>query len=1076
MLSDEEIRDYILNPANFNKSMFIEAGAGAGKSTIIVERIVAQLRQNRDPSRIVAITFTNKAAEELRSRLISALFDTVKSEKDINTKNNLEYALNNINRMNISTIHSFCKTLLKQRCIEANLPFSFTLIEDEDVVRREDICFRDWSNTHLTDSDHYKLSSFGDPVKVYMDSIKSIYKILANQIEPIPREKIYTKEIDDSITKKYKDVLVDIYTTIKDNVTSDKDLVKGARTFFDEYERIVIKQQLHEPDTKDLYKLFSLISDGKVFSSKGDLKDINDQISEALNGLSKEDCKIVSNNEKFLLYVDFAYSAYQFYLDYLSVNRDEISNNQLIYETYRLLDNKNVRNCYSKKYPIIYIDEYQDTDHFQWEIAKKLTMDDEGNFIPGSTLFLVGDPKQSIYRFRGAEPSVYFETKKVFSDIELKGGNAVCLFLDKNFRSHKDVIGWVNDTYSSTKDNPIKLTSEDYKPMTNDEENTLKDSDEKSLHGVYYYDDDSAEGLANLINTLVNKNNNYKASNKIKEEGHKHHYEWNNINFKDILVITPKAEGMDPYLQVLADNNIPYTVDGVLYSFNDKAVRIFINLLSNLLDINNTRSYIGSIEALRATLFDYSTNYDEDTNKLACLVEKLRNDIKGLSSYSKVEYLINHPEYYLDKEIEYKDFEINHIKAKLYSLMESCFASGDKNDLDIVEYFAKQLDGKIEHELSLENSPDAVRVMNMHKSKGLQGKIVIFAKRDLKTTFSYETAYKDGYLYLGLLDSFMHLNWCSYYFDKEILDSIKSDHDLEVARIEYVVATRAEQALIFTSSKKEESHFSRSSINYSLEKLRSIKICENSEDLHKNSCKNNLNCENYKLVNLDLYDEKLGHEVYKITTPSEIENEVSVLRQLYLEKAQKDNEMIFDPNRPGNNIVGNCLHRAFELYHNNLKISDKENLIDICVTQSLHENDIPESLYESYSRFVSSCLLSASSWLKNIIQSGNSEAENKFYYFDKETNIWWNGSIDLSVRNNDTLEIYDYKSDEAIYIHDDNEFEKTLIEKYSPQLQAYKKAMSFIYPEIKNITLTIVYFRNYNKDTKQVSLKLLKIN
>ena len=1075
MLSDKEAREYIADPKSFNKSMFIEAGAGAGKSTVIVERIVGLLRLNKDPSRIVAITFTNKAAEELRGRIINALFDNVQKEQDINIKNNLSYALNNINNMNISTIHSFCKTLLTQKCIEANLPYNFKLIEDDDVTRREDICFRDWSNSNLTDQDHYLLSSFGDTVKSYMDSIKEIYKILVNQIEPISKDKIYREPIDESIVAKYRNFIDDVYKNIVDNVSSEKDLLNAGTIFKESYEKLVNKNNLKTPKVVDLYKLFTIISSGKVFSSKSDKSEYNELISTELSKLSKEECKVVSNNEKYLNYFDFACKAYQYYLIEISKHRNELSNNQLIYEAYILLKDKKIRNYFSSKYPIIFIDEYQDTDHYQWEIARRLTMDDNGNFLSGSTLFLVGDPKQSIYRFRGAEPTVYFETKEIFSNIEKAGGNAICLFLEKNFRSHKDVISWVNDKYSS-QENEIRLTNETYVSMINDEANELDDEDPNKLHGVYYYDDNSASGLARLINSLVDRNSDYKASTKIKDDNKKHHYKWDDILYKDILVITPKAEGVDSYLQVLAENDIPYSVDGIIYLFNDKAIRIFINLLSSLLDINNSKSLLGSIEALRATSFDYSSNYNEETTYLASIVDKVREDIKNLSSYGKVEYLINHPEYYLDKDYTYKAFEINHIKAKLYSLMETCFAEGNKNDLDIVEFFSKKLEKTIERELSLEDDPNAVRVMNMHKSKGLQGKIVIYAKRDMKATFSYETVYKDGYLYLGMTDAFSHLNWCSYFFNEKIYNSIQNDHNLEVARLEYVVSTRAEQVLIFTPPIKEEVHFNRSNVNYQLENLHKLEILQNNEDLHEKVRKNDTILEKYEINSLSKFDSKLSDKIYDVSTPSGTENEKSLLREKYLEEAKNRNESLVNLDRPGNNILGSCLHRAFELFHNNLKIKESSNIVDFCVKQSLYENEISDSLYENYYEFISSCLNASFDWMRNIIKTNNSEAENKFYYFDKDNNTWWNGSIDLCVRNGDSIDIYDYKSDEAIYIHDDSEFEKTLLEKYASQLEAYKKAMSVIYPEIKNVSLTIVYFRNYRKDSKKVDAKLLLVS
>ena len=127
------------------QNIFVEAGAGAGKTTLIVKRIVNQIRQGMKPEKLVVITFTNKAAGELFER-IEAAFEREEKEPS-NTeeeKKSFQYALENIEKMNISTIHSFCFKLLRERCFDAKLPLDVTLFENEEAIAHQKKFISKW--------------------------------------------------------------------------------------------------------------------------------------------------------------------------------------------------------------------------------------------------------------------------------------------------------------------------------------------------------------------------------------------------------------------------------------------------------------------------------------------------------------------------------------------------------------------------------------------------------------------------------------------------------------------------------------------------------------------------------------------------------------------------------------------------------------------------------------------------------------------------------------------------------------------------------------------------------------------
>ena len=141
-LNSKEIRELIQN--DIESSIFIDAGAGAGKTTSIVGRVLNQIKNGIEPKRIVIITFTNKATEEILSRINDRVYKAAREEKNLKAKELLTNAFNNLGSMTISTIHSFCYTLLSERSLNINLPIGVELMEDDELFEQQDKLFNKW--------------------------------------------------------------------------------------------------------------------------------------------------------------------------------------------------------------------------------------------------------------------------------------------------------------------------------------------------------------------------------------------------------------------------------------------------------------------------------------------------------------------------------------------------------------------------------------------------------------------------------------------------------------------------------------------------------------------------------------------------------------------------------------------------------------------------------------------------------------------------------------------------------------------------------------------------------------------
>ena len=140
-IEDDKRKDIV---DNCNSNCMIEAGAGAGKTTIIVDRIINQLKSGSiKASQLVVITFTKAAAGELRDRLSKKLENALKDASEEEQKN-LNDAIENQSLIQVSTIHSFCFRLLKERALDINLPLDVAMLEEYDNAARIDSFFKIW--------------------------------------------------------------------------------------------------------------------------------------------------------------------------------------------------------------------------------------------------------------------------------------------------------------------------------------------------------------------------------------------------------------------------------------------------------------------------------------------------------------------------------------------------------------------------------------------------------------------------------------------------------------------------------------------------------------------------------------------------------------------------------------------------------------------------------------------------------------------------------------------------------------------------------------------------------------------
>lgn len=482
------MKSFDISEFNPNNNMYIQASAGTGK-TYTIQQIVAKLLKT-DPElnleNILIVTFTEKAAGELKDRIRSKLAE----EK-------MYAQLEKVDNAPICTIHSFCQDTIKEFSFVANLCSMLVVINDDDVDSFGEKYLRD----ELTKDSFFMQTVESLDTDFANDFIKKIKKInkkiyLDKKGQEVPDLIIFdkpeltydvstlnsadldsiqeiTKKVSDTKSISYSELLVfeklklislqadfqGILTNVqnsidaflanskgntKKSVEELKENLAKYNSLFNDFlsDNNTSKELLDEIEIKDSWcKYFTDLSEIQIF-----LKDLNKLVK-----LLQKPSWLKNLGDSYLQYLIQTHAA-KFYIAWMEEKEsrkvqtfDDMIRN--IREA--ICDSENdLKNQLQKKYKYVIIDEFQDTNQKQWDIFRKIFMEDQNHSI-----FVVGDPKQSIYRFQGADINVYNAALKEIENGQIKPGDAYTL--DTNWRSTHSMIKACNALFSKVEtDNP----------------------------------------------------------------------------------------------------------------------------------------------------------------------------------------------------------------------------------------------------------------------------------------------------------------------------------------------------------------------------------------------------------------------------------------------------------------------------------------------------------------------------------------------------------------------------------------------------------------------------------------------
>ena len=1085
-INEDEKRAKLLE--NYKENVLVMAGAGAGKTTLITNRVINQLKTNWiKPEELVIITFTKAAAGELRDRLTLKLKKAYDEETNTIFKENLKNAILNQALIQVSTIHSFCLKLIKERALDIHYPLDVEMIDEIETKNRKNQFFSYWIK-NLSAEDK---KTFDNNKKEFQDDnyVEYIYNMFF-EISELSKE-IQIKYRNDLLCKNkayYLDLMREQAESIidkskeyvllhKPNLSNDevvgyesawvKDLENSINTnevaFIEAYKDIYKGEKILKNTSNT--KVYELEKNGGVVKlangTKVKYKETNDYSPfEVL--LDYENYYNEFSMYQNALVVEMAIKAQKAYQEYLDKpeNKHKLSNDQLLNLAYDLVSNhEDARRFFKSHIKYLYIDEYQDTDFIQRGLAYKLGQDENGKF-EDNRLFFCGDAKQAIYAFRGADLNVYQSTYEAFSDSSLKNGFVYSL--QKNFRSEGTIIDWVNKEFDSAhgisgyeKMIPVKNN-----PTGND-----------ILNGIYTLNvpvdnkkkedskgpESEAVFIAKLIKYLIDPNNGFNIYKPVYEDDGEGNqifkgYEPENIIFSDFLVISKGKKNLNIISETLKHFNIPINMNGALnFSLDETAVKfkILYHFIVNKYD--KKAQYAAKQVLMQTPLF---TNKDLANKRL----KKFESLCEGKKPFELIEYLVHRSDLFMNKTTP--KGEVENIESRLQQILEYLLSLDKLTYEGYDEAISNLMQSSVDKELVLSSNNNAVRIMNRHKSKGLEGKIVISclrtrekndspeSYRELKGNdyYYYPTANREGRCYPAYIND----------KDSKQVD----DRTKEKIRLEYVEATRGEECVIFldklASGKARFDSFNFEEKN-GVKKLTEFEGIKELYDDHYNK-KPVLEEKHFKSLDLKNIDDDIKASltpeqlkpVLESITPSSNDN-YDVNNWTNVEKLNEE--------RPEGNVFGTVLHRMFELAINQINNNiDK----DLCVNQAIMENytDINKDDRDLYSKYLK---LQLDKFLKSKVIELVKNAkevypEYEFSYIDG--NEWKNGKADLILVFDNNIKIVDYKTDKIPAGDNAKELlEKHLEDAYGDQQRLYVEAVKKCF-NIDDVTYQFYHLYN----------------
>lgn len=877
-------------------NLLVAAAAGSGKTAVLVERIIKIVTDEKNPvdiDKLLVVTFTSAAAAEMRERIAAAI--TKALERNPSSKS-LQRQLTLLSRANITTMHSFCLDVIKNNFHTIDLDPAFrigdetegTLLKNEildemfeDYYEKDDMEFFNLVEAYSGSKDDeklkeivlglYRFSMSGPWPEKWLTEKAEDFNI--SSLEELDKT-VWVEVLKNDINMEV-DSFINLYYKAIEMINDTEGIEEYLDTFNDELSRIIALKESLDLGLLEIYDKLLKISFGRLKSiRKNKVSDVDAQnlVKSIRDEVKKKVCKLQDDIfmlspaemlEGINLTYPFMRKLSEVTLEFskrFSERKKEknmLDFNDLEHLCLKILIDKSedgeivpskVSENFRELFDEVLVDEYQDSNNVQEAIINLVSRKNTDN----PNVFMVGDVKQSIYRFRQAKPELFLEKYNTYSRND-EGNNKV-IQLYKNFRSREEVINAVNYIFKEvmslnvgeleyTEDEALNLGA-NFKELN--EEGAYKggevelhvldknitseneDEDEEDIDSINL----EARVVARRINELMSQSSKEKFRVLDKETG-----EYRPLKYKDIVILLRATKNWSEiFLDELGLSGIPVYADTGSGYFESIEIRTIMSLLKI---IDNPLQDVPMIAVLKAPfarfnaeeladirMIDKSKYFyenileivnedievsDELKKKCSIFIENL-NKWRDKSVYTPIDefiwYLYMDTSYYgyvgamPNGVLRQANLKILFQRAKQYE--ETSF-KGLFNFINFINKLRRS-SGDMGSAKILGENEDVVRIMSIHKSKGLEFPVVFLAGAgkqfnlmDLNNRILHHDDLGFGPDYIDLEKRISY----STLPKEAIKKKIKLETLSEEMRILYVAFTRAKEKLIITGSTRD---------------------------------------------------------------------------------------------------------------------------------------------------------------------------------------------------------------------------------------------------------------------------------
>ena len=779
-------------------NIIVSAGAGSGKTAVLSERVLRKVQEGIDIRNILILTFTNEAAGEMKERIRKKL-----------TKNKLYKELVYLDSAYITTFDAYALSMVKKYHYLLNIPRNISIIDSSIIDLEKERLIEEIFKELYDAKDPDFLKLIGDFTNRDDQIIKEAILNINKELDLKYSKKEYLENYlttyfsdnyIDNLLQEYFLYLKELTQDIENDIYALESLVDeklylklyekyspifNPKTYNDLYNKKIGTIQFRNiPEEAIPYK--ESLKEKKEELEKSTiytLKELKDQIKSTYPYL-KIIIKIILELDKRLTYFKNNNASYEF-IDIAKMAIKIVKEHPKIKEELKLTYNE------------ILIDEYQDTNDLQEMFISE---------IANNNVYMVGDIKQSIYRFRNANPTIFKEKYDNYK--QENGGKKIDLL--KNFRSRNEVLTNINEIFNL-------IMSDDFGGANYQKEHQMH-------YGNLAYSNEGTNNNNNNLTILKYESNPdftdleieaftiaQDIKEKIKNNYQVFDFELNknrNATYQDFCIILDRGTDMPEYKKIFEYLNIPLEVykDSNLINNNDiliikNILGLILNIKDNLYDQNTRyyfvsigRSFVGNLndnEILK--LLDTNTFYQTSIYQKC---SKLTQDIELKTPSSILNEIFTTFNFYENiittGDISSSLFRLDYLKELATNVEKLGYTIEDFKDY-LNDMINKDNEIRYKESRGMGNS---VKIMNIHKSKGLEFPICYYAGlkkkfnlKDLQNRFMFDNKY-------GILTPFYNEGIGTLITKTLIKRKYYQEEISEKIRLFYVALTRAKEKLI----------------------------------------------------------------------------------------------------------------------------------------------------------------------------------------------------------------------------------------------------------------------------------------